>query len=120
LVAYELMFILNPELDQEAIDAAVERVESVIKEGGGVISKLDKWGKRRLAYEVKKFREGFYVLVKFKATPQTASEVERIIKINEHYIRYLLIRDEKAKDEIVKEKQEEEVKETQVETAQEG
>jgi small subunit ribosomal protein S6 len=96
VVAYEMMVILSPELDEEGIEAALERLQNIIREGEGEISNLDKWGKRRLAYEVKKYREGFYVLLNFKATPAVAAELERIIKISDKIIRYLLIRDEKA------------------------
>lgn len=96
MVAYELMVILNPELSEEEIESTLQRLQNIIREGEGEISNLDKWGKRRLAYEVKKFREGFYAVMNFRSAPGVAAELERIIKITDNIIRYLLIRDEKA------------------------
>lgn len=96
MIAYEMMFILNPELGEEEIEAVIERLQTIIQTGGGEITNLDKWGKRRLAYEVKKFQEGYYVLLNFKSPSAVASEVERVVKISDNIIRYLLIRDEKA------------------------
>ncbi|NLP18364.1 MAG: 30S ribosomal protein S6 [Firmicutes bacterium] len=96
MVAYEMMFILNPELGEEEIETVLERLQNIIREGGGEITNLDKWGKRRLAYEVKKFWEGFYVLMNFKSPSAVAAEVERVVKISDNIIRYLLIRDDKA------------------------
>jgi len=96
VVAYEMMFILNPELGEEEIEAALDRLQNIIHQGGGEITNLDKWGKRRLAYEVRKFREGFYVLLNFRSPSAIAAEVERVVKISDNIIRYLLIRDERA------------------------
>ncbi len=91
---YELMLILNPKLEEEAIDATLERFAGIITNGGGEARELDKWGKRRLAYEIKGFTEGFYVVVKFTADSPTATELERIIKITDEVIRYMVIREE--------------------------
>ncbi|MGB4482178.1 MAG: 30S ribosomal protein S6 [bacterium] len=102
MVAYELMVILNPELSEEETEGTLQRLQEIIREGEGEVSNLDKWGKRRLAYEVKKFREGYYAVLNFKAAPAVAAELERIIKITDNIIRYLLIRDERAEQEVEK------------------
>jgi small subunit ribosomal protein S6 len=102
VVAYELMVILNPELSEEETEGTLQRLQDIIREGEGEVSNLDKWGKRRLAYEVKKFREGYYAVLNFKAAPAVAAELERIIKITDNIIRYLLIRDERAEQEVEK------------------
>lgn len=102
MVAYELMVILNPELSEEETEGTLQRLQDIIREGEGEVSNLDKWGKRRLAYEVKKFREGYYAVLNFKAAPVVAAELERIIKITDNIIRYLLIRDERAEQEVEK------------------
>ncbi|MGI6584181.1 MAG: 30S ribosomal protein S6 [bacterium] len=96
------MVILNPELSEEETEGTLQRLQDIIREGEGEVSNLDKWGKRRLAYEVKKFREGYYAVLNFKAAPAVAAELERIIKITDNIIRYLLIRDERAEQEVEK------------------
>lgn len=89
---YELMFIIRPDLDDEATEAVIEKVRSTIENNKGEIAKVDKWGKRRLAYEVKKFREGFYVLMQFRGAAAVAQELERILKITDGVIRQLVVR----------------------------
>ena len=89
---YETMFILSSEFTKEQIPEKVERFTTVITNGGGQIDKVTEWGKRRLAYEVKKQREGFYVLVHFTAEPDVVKELERIFRISEEVIRYLVVR----------------------------
>lgn len=89
---YEALFIANPQLDEEALESLVTRVQSVVTDGGGELEKVDKWGKRRLAYEVAGFSEGIYVLLDFKAERQVAQELERVFRITDGVIRHLLIR----------------------------
>jgi len=89
---YEVMYILRPELEQEAIQAAVEKFQGIIQ-NGGEITKHDVMGKRRLAYEINKIRDGIYVLVNFTATPEVVAELERILKISDEVIRYLITKD---------------------------
>ena len=89
---YEGMYILHPELSEEETKQHIEKFTSVIVEQGGVITKMDLWGKRRLAYEVKKLKEGYYVLVLFQGEPAVAQELERIFKITESVVRYLVVR----------------------------
>lgn len=89
---YEVMYIIRPDIEQEAVQAAVEKFQGIIS-NGGEITKHDVMGKRRLAYEIKKFRDGVYVLVNFNATPEVVSELERIMKISDEVIRYLITND---------------------------
>lgn len=91
---YELMLVLNPKLEEEAVEALLERFTGIVTNGGGEIRELDKWGKRRLAYEIKGFTEGFYVVIKFNADSPTATELERIIKITDEVIRHMIVRDD--------------------------
>lgn len=90
---YELMYIIRPEVEQEALQAVVDKFQGIIQ-NGGEITKHDVMGKRRLAYEINKIRDGVYVLVNFTATPDVVAELERILKISDEVIRYLITRDE--------------------------
>jgi len=87
---YELVYIIKPS-DEEVINATVTKFENLIKTNGGVIEKLDRWGKKRLAYEIKDFTEGYYVLVHFTSEPAVVREVERVIKITDDVLRHLLV-----------------------------
>ncbi|HBK85380.1 MAG TPA: 30S ribosomal protein S6 [Firmicutes bacterium] len=89
---YETMFILKPEFDKEQAQALVSRFVEVIENNGGTVEKVSDWGKRRLAYEVKKYREGIYTLINFQSEAAVATELERIFKISEDVIRYLIVR----------------------------
>ena len=90
--SYELMVIFVPGLDEEGLDAQIERTKGLIEGIGGEVEKVDKWGRRRLAYEINDNTEGFYVVIDFKAESGATSEVERILKITDEVIRYLLLR----------------------------
>ena len=89
---YEVMYILKPELEEEAINAAVTRFEDVVQTNGGEIVKTDRWGKRRLAHEVKGYFEGFYVLMYIKAPSNASQEIDRVLKIHDDVIRHLVIK----------------------------
>ncbi|MCL6605889.1 MAG: 30S ribosomal protein S6 [Paenibacillus sp.] len=89
---YEVMYIIRPDIEQEAVQAAVDKFQGIIS-NGGEITKHDVQGKRRLAYEIKKFRDGFYILVNFTAEPAVVTELERIMKISDEVIRYLITND---------------------------
>ncbi|AKG36869.1 30S ribosomal protein S6 [Paenibacillus durus] len=89
---YEVMYIVRPDIEQEAVQAAVEKFQGIIS-NGGEITKHDVQGKKRLAYEIKKFRDGVYVLVNFNAEPAVVAELERLMKISDEVIRYLITND---------------------------
>ena len=88
--AYEIIFILKPELDEEATAGAVEKFTALISNNGGEVVSVDKWGKRRLAYEIDDRREGFYTLVNFNGEAATVKELERVLKITDEVLRYLI------------------------------
>lgn len=89
---YELSLVLNPTLDEETRVAEVAKVHDLITRFGGTIEKIDDWGKRRLAYEIKKVNEGFFSFITFEAAPATPVEIESRIRIMESVLRYLIIR----------------------------
>lgn len=89
---YEVMYIIRTDIEQEAVQAAVEKFQGIIS-NGGEITKHDVLGKRRLAYEINKFRDGHYVLVNFTAEPAVVAELERVMKISDEVIRYLITQD---------------------------
>lgn len=91
---YESIYILRPTMEEEATKAMVERFSNLITTEGGEVEKVDEWGKRRLAYPIQDFREGYYVLMNFSANPELPSELERIYKITDDVIRYIIIRDD--------------------------
>jgi len=89
---YELVFIVNPEIGEEALEATVGSVKQFITGKGGVISSEKQWGKRKLAYPIKHFLEGNYVLTQFKMKPEWSKELESNLRISEEVLRHLLIR----------------------------
>ncbi|KQO10620.1 small subunit ribosomal protein S6 [Paenibacillus algorifonticola] len=89
---YEVMYIVRPDVEQEALQAVVEKFNGIISNGGEV-TKQDVSGKRRLAYEINKIREGYYVLVHFNGTTEVVNELDRILKITDEVIRFLVVRD---------------------------
>ncbi|ATW26232.1 30S ribosomal protein S6 [Candidatus Formimonas warabiya] len=91
--AYEAMYIIRPDFDEEKVQATMEKYSSLIQNNGGELVKVDLWGKRRLAYEINKLREGFYVLAKFNGAPETPAELERNFKISDDVIRYLIVKE---------------------------
>ena len=90
---YEVMFIVKP-TEEEATNAVIEKVEALIARVGGTVEKVDRWGKRRLAYAVKKFTDGFYVLINFEAAPAEIKEIDRVLKINDEVLRHLIVKHE--------------------------
>jgi small subunit ribosomal protein S6 len=89
---YELVFILNPDMAEEAIESRINNISQFITTREGVISDTLKWGKKKLSYPVKHFLEGYYVLVKFQTKPARAKELEASLRISEEIIRHLLIK----------------------------
>ncbi|KIL39615.1 30S ribosomal protein S6 [Gordoniibacillus kamchatkensis] len=90
---YEVMYIIRTDIEQEQVQATVDKLQGIITAGGGEITKQDLMGKRRLAYEINKFRDGYYVLVNFTATPEVVKELDRVMKISDEVIRYLITND---------------------------
>ncbi|MBP1764398.1 MAG: ribosomal protein [Firmicutes bacterium] len=90
---YEIMFIVKP-LEEEATNAVITKFETLITANGGTVEKIDRWGKRRLAYEVKDFIDGFYCLMHFASEPNVIAELDRVMKITEDVIKHMIIRKE--------------------------
>jgi small subunit ribosomal protein S6 len=91
-MTYESVIIFSPQLDEEALENAINRVQEVIQNGEGEVTKADRWGKRRLAYEIKDFTEGFYLLVEMNAPSSTVQELDRVLRISDDVIRHMIIR----------------------------
>ena len=89
---YELMLVIHPTLEEEALEARIGKVQEIITGRGGEIVKTDKWGKRKLAYEINDLTEGFYVVMQFQGEANIAAELERVLKITDDVIRHLLTR----------------------------
>ena len=88
---YELMYIVRPELDEEALRTAAKSVRGLIETQGGEVVKTTLWGKRRLAYEVKRLRDGYYVLVVLRLDGGKVAPVERALRIHDTVFRHLLV-----------------------------
>ncbi|HEY9765308.1 MAG TPA: 30S ribosomal protein S6 [Chroococcales cyanobacterium] len=91
---YETMYIIRPQLEEEAIDAVVKKFDDHIVKNGGVVEKIEKKGKKRLAYEVKDHRDGFYVLMNFQLDPGQITELDRAFKLSDEVIRHIVVRNE--------------------------
>lgn len=89
---YEILYIVRPELDDDQLQSAVGSVNKLIENLGGMSLKTDVWGRRRLAYEVKRIREGQYVLTDFQIEPARVPEMEATLKISDTVFRHLIVR----------------------------
>ena len=89
---YELMIILDPEVDERTVAPSLDKLLTVVKTGGGTVENVDIWGKRRLAYEINKRSEGIYAVVNMTTTPEVAKELDRQLGLNEAVLRTKLIR----------------------------
>jgi len=89
---YELVLIISPEVAEERYDTIIENTSRFITDRGGVISQVDKWGKKKLAYPIKRFVEGNYVLSRFKLKPASSKELEANLRISEDIMRHLLVK----------------------------
>ena len=89
---YELGLVLHPEVEQADVTEAVDKVGQVIEAGGGEVTSVDVWGRRALAYPIRKQTEGTYVFLQAQLDPGTILELERNLKLDEEVLRYLLLR----------------------------
>ena len=89
---YELVLVISPDAAEEEFEATIDNISRFITGKGGVISDIDRWGKRRLAYPIRSFVEGSYVLSRFKLKPVFGKELEANLRISEEVLRHLLIR----------------------------
>ena len=105
---YETIYIVNPTLDDDSLKEAIDKFSDLIKKLKGAIVKVNEWGKRKLAYEVKRFDKGYYVVLDFCALPKMVTELERNLKLDDRILKYITVKiDENVdpKDLVSKEKE---------------
>jgi small subunit ribosomal protein S6 len=91
---YELMVILDPNVEERAVTPSLDQFLGVVKTGGGSVEKVDVWGRRRLAYDIQKKSEGIYAIIDLTAEPATVKELDRQLNLNETILRTKVIRPE--------------------------
>lgn len=91
---YEALYIIVPELDEEATKATIEKFKGIVESNAGEVVGVDEWGKRRLAYPIDYKTEGYYVLMSFNSAPEFPAELERNFKNDERIMRYMVTRKE--------------------------
>ncbi|MCC6485840.1 MAG: 30S ribosomal protein S6 [Armatimonadetes bacterium] len=91
---YECLYIVHPQVADEQIDDLSARFQSVLNENGAELLSTNLWGRRRLAYEIDRVREGVYIQVRFNSEPEAVNELDRALKFSEHIIRHLIVRAE--------------------------
>ena len=89
---YELAVVVNAKIEDDARAAVVEKVQAYITRFGGQVSNVDEWGKRKLAYEIQKMREGFYYFITFEAEATAPAEIEARLRIMDNVLRFLCVR----------------------------
>ena len=94
---YEVMVILDPELDERTVEPSIDQYLNIVRKEGGTVEKVDIWGRRKLAYDIKKKSEGIYAVVNFTAKPDTAKELDRQLSLNETIMRTKITRPEEQK-----------------------
>ncbi|MDO8987725.1 MAG: 30S ribosomal protein S6 [Coriobacteriia bacterium] len=92
--AYELMLMLNPTLDDEMRASTLEKAQGLITADGGVVDNVDDWGKRRLAFEIDKLTDGDYAVIDFHATASAIAEIDRVLRITDPVVRFMVVRRE--------------------------
>ena len=89
---YELVYILQADLDETTINTAAENIEKLLIGNGGEIVKTERWGKRKLAYAIRKMNEGYYVFISFHYDPAKVADLKRTLGYNEQILRYIVVR----------------------------
>lgn len=89
---YELVLVISPQLAEEEVAGVVERVSQFVKDRGGSVGAIDPWGRRRLAYPIRKATEGHYILAQLQLEPEVVRELEANLHISEDVLRHLLVR----------------------------
>ena len=92
LRAYEVMVILDPDIEERTVGASLDAYLNVVRQDGGSVEKVDVWGRRRLAYEINKNAEGIYAVIDLQAEPATVKELDRQLSLNESVLRTKVIR----------------------------
>ena len=91
---YELALVLNAKVEDDVRTAALEKAKGYIERYGGTITNVDEWGKKKLAYEIQKMREGYYYFIQFEADATCPAELERHVRIMDNVLRYLIVKPE--------------------------
>lgn len=89
---YEMVMVLSPEVSEESLAASIEKMTRSITEKGGTITNVQQWGKRKLSYPIKHFKEGNYVLTQFKLDAKRVAEIEASLRISEEVLRHLVVK----------------------------
>ncbi len=89
---YELAVIISSRVEEDEKAATLEKIKALIERFGGVVTNVNDWGKKRLAYEIQKMKEGYYFFIEFEGDSKCPNEIEQRIRIKDHVIRYLCIR----------------------------
>jgi small subunit ribosomal protein S6 len=89
---YEIMAILDPEAEEQTVAGVVDRITQILSDREGEVSNVDRWGRRKLAYEINRKSEGNYVLVVFKSEPEALAELDRVLNLADEVIRFKIIR----------------------------
>ena len=105
---YEELFIAKPDAPDEEVDQFIEQMKGVVANAGGTVDKVDKWGKRRLAYRVDKYREGAYILFQFTCSPDTVKEFERRLRVSDLVIKFITVRIDESLKRLEKRKKDRE------------
>jgi small subunit ribosomal protein S6 len=107
---YEIVYIINPDLDTEPLKEVVTKFSDIITKLKGSVLRVDEWGKRKLAYEVKHFDKGYYVVCDFCGDPTTVDEVERNLKLDDRVLKYITVKvaDDVDPEEVMREVQQQE------------
>lgn len=93
--SYEVMYIVKPGLEEETYQGLIDRFNGVIQAQGGSVTSVDKWGIRKLAYDIQKHREGYYVVANFTGPSTCAQELDRVLKITDEVLRHMIVRTDK-------------------------
>ena len=107
---YEALFIVKPDAPEEEVDQFLEQMKNVVSHAGGSVDKVDKWGKRRLAYRVDKYREGAYILMQFNSGPETVKEFERRLRVADMVVKFITVRIDESLKRLDKRKKEREAR----------
>lgn len=93
---YELALIVNAKIEDDARTATVEKAKEYITRFGGTVTEVEDWGKKRLAYEIQKMREGFYYFIQFEAEAAAPAQIEQRVRIMDNVLRFLCVRKDEA------------------------
>ncbi|NBJ69803.1 MULTISPECIES: 30S ribosomal protein S6 [Clostridia] len=91
---YEIMYIIRPDMEEEAQTALIERFNGILTDNGAEIEKVDEKGKKRLAYEINDYRDGYYIIINFKSDDQAINEFDRLAKFSDDIIRHIIVRED--------------------------